>query len=578
MKQRFLCLISVLMLMVLSTGCCNDNSIGRSMSRVESTSVESLMQARQSGLEYVELVVGKNKVQDVAELQVWVEELKSKIDSSGLKVWSLHLPYGKHLDVSHPDSARRAENVNYIKEIIKASSVLSPRYLILHPSAEPVHPDERAYRLQLSRASIAELAPVAQEIGAELCVENLPRTCLGQNSREMMALTEGIEGVGICFDVNHLVYQSYDDFFKGIKKGAIKTVHISDFDFADERHLLPGVGKIEWEPLWAQIRANGYKGIMMFECRGEVSDLLQARDLLTGKVKQEISTVDADSLAFCQADWQITDLGKGAQAMYAQVPMFFSTQSICAIKYPASEFKSQILHRPGKKAGKPSVLGKQMGADFAVNAGYFHVKPRTPSVYFRIGNEVYGHTHPTETYRVDGVVGFKDKAGHEMMIAYSDTTQYQTVTADWHTVMASGPMLVVDGELAVPLVKGDGADGANIAAMQQEQKQGAKIRTHYSSIQFYDARHPRAAVGTDDEGNIYYVVIDGRFKGKGDGASIYETAYICRMLGMTQAINLDGGGSTTLWSEKTGVINHPYDNKKWDNEGERAVPNLIVAY
>ncbi|MBQ2452460.1 MAG: phosphodiester glycosidase family protein, partial [Bacteroidales bacterium] len=155
---------------------------------------------------------------------------------------------------------------------------------------------------------------------------------------------------------------------------------------------------------------------------------------------------------------------------------------------------------------------------------------------------------------------------------------YQTVTADWHTVMASGPMLVVDGELAVPLVKGDGADGANIAAMQQEQKQGAKIRTHYSSIQFYDARHPRAAVGTDDEGNIYYVVIDGRFKGKGDGASIYETAYICRMLGMTQAINLDGGGSTTLWSEKTGVINHPYDNKKWDNEGERAVPNLIVAY
>jgi exopolysaccharide biosynthesis protein len=50
------------------------------------------------------------------------------------------------------------------------------------------------------------------------------------------------------------------------------------------------------------------------------------------------------------------------------------------------------------------------------------------------------------------------------------------------------------------------------------------------------------------------------------------------MLGMTQAINLDGGGSTTLWSEKIGVINHPYDNKKWDNEGERAVPNLIVAY
>ena len=114
--------------------------------------------------------------------------------------------------------------------------------------------------------------------------------------------------------------------------------------------------------------------------------------------------------------------------------------------------------------------------------------------------------------------------------------------------------------------------------MNAEQKAGAKIRTHYSSAQFYDRRHPRAAVGKDDDGNIYYVVIDGRFKGQGDGASIYETAYICKMLGMTEAINLDGGGSSAIWSDITGTFNHPYDNKKWDNEGERVVPNLIVAY
>lgn len=73
-------------------------------------------------------------------------------------------------------------------------------------------------------------------------------------------------------------------------------------------------------------------------------------------------------------------------------------------------------------------------------------------------------------------------------------------------------------------------------------------------------------------------MIDGRFKKQADGASIYETAYICHMLGMTDAINLDGGGSATLWTEKTGVINHPSDNKKFDHEGERVIPNLIVVY
>ena len=74
------------------------------------------------------------------------------------------------------------------------------------------------------------------------------------------------------------------------------------------------------------------------------------------------------------------------------------------------------------------------------------------------------------------------------------------------------------------------------------------------------------------------MVIDGRFKGSADGASIYETAYICHLLGMTDAINLDGGGSSALWTSTTGVISHPRDNRRFDHEGERTVPNLIAVY
>jgi len=564
--------------MILMVSCAGELPLGKSMGRWNDFGTESMTENRAGGLEYIEVTMKDIIGKDTAGVWDRAALVKSQIDSSGLKVWSVHMPYSRQIDISLIDSAKRADVVSYMKDIMRVAGMFKPKYIVMHPSYEPVAPDERAERLASSHASIGELAPVAKEIGAVLCIENLPRTCLGKNGQEMMALIEGYDEVGLCFDVNHLLYQSHEDFLNAVGKGKIKTVHISDHDFADERHLVPGEGKIDWKPLWDGILENGYKGIMMFECYGEPSELAAARDLLTGKTVQQKSFIDADSLAFCNADWQITELDKGAEAMYAQVPMFFSTQSICAVKYPASEFRSEILHRPGTRAGKPSILGKEMGAKIAVNAGYFHVKPRTPSVYFRIGKEVYGHTHPTETYRVDGVVGFKDKEGKEMVIAYSDTTQYERVAGDWHTVMASGPMLVDDGQIVVPLLMGDEADGDNVSAMQDEQKKGSKIRTHYSSAQFYDKRHPRAAVGTDNEGNIYYVVIDGRFAGKGDGASIYETAYICRMLGMTDAINLDGGGSTTLWSETTGVINHPYDNKVWDHEGERAIPNLIVAY
>lgn len=286
-----------------------------------------------------------------------------------------------------------------------------------------------------------------------------------------------------------------------------------------------------------------------------------------------------DSLAFMNADWEITDLGKGAQAMYAQIPMFSSVQSVCVVKYPLKKFKTDILHRPEATAGKPSVIAEEVGAVFALNGGYFHVKERIPSVYFREGKDQLGYTDPPELYRVNGLMGFKDRNGRKAMIEpVTDTTQYDVVSKGWHEAMASGPMLIIDDEIVVPVLMGDKADGANVAAMAQEQKKGAKIRTHYSSAQFYDRRHPRAAYGTDDEGNAYLVVIDGRFKGQADGASIYETAFICHLLGMTEAINLDGGGSTTLWTEKTGVINHPYDNKKFDHDGERTVPNLIVVY
>ena len=571
-------LLTLACAVALASACTTETPIGKSMGRWKDFGVESMTQEHANGLEYIEVTMNDVIGKDTAGINDRVAALKADIEASGLKIWSIHLPYSKHLDVSLVDSAKRAKTVNYLKDIIRIAGAFQAERIVLHPSYDSVVPDDRAERIECCRASIAELAPVAAEVGAVLCVENLPRTCLGRNGQEMMKLIEGFDNVGICFDVNHLLYQSHEDFLKNIKKGTIKTVHLSDYNFTDERHLIPGVGHIEWAPVWKGIKKNGYKGAMMHECYGTAEELLESRKLLTGEVIPEKSNIDADSLAFCNAHWHYAKLDKDAIALYAQVPMFFSTQSICAIKYPASEFKTEILHRPGKTAGKPSEIGKEVKAKMAVNACFFHVKELIPSVYFRVGENVYGVTDPAETYRVNGVVGFKDKEGKEMCIEHSNISQYEEVTKDWHTALASGPMLVVDGEIVVPKLMGDDADGDNVEAMNAEMKTGSKIRTHYSSAQFYDRRHPRAAVGKDDEGNIYYVVIDGRFKGQGDGASIYETAYICKMLGMTDAINLDGGGSSAIWSDVTGTFNHPYDNKKWDNEGERVVPNLIVAY
>ena len=46
------------------------------------------------------------------------------------------------------------------------------------------------------------------------------------------------------------------------------------------------------------------------------------------------------------------------------------------------------------------------------------------------------------------------------------------------------------------------------------------------------------------------------------------------------AVNLDGGGSTTMWIRNepyNGIVNMPCDNKKFDHEGIRAVSDIVIV-
>lgn len=76
------------------------------------------------------------------------------------------------------------------------------------------------------------------------------------------------------------------------------------------------------------------------------------------------------------------------------------------------------------------------------------------------------------------------------------------------------------------------------------------------------------------------LTVDGRAAGNAAGMSIPELAYLVKLLGGEDAINLDGGGSTTLWlkgAPENGVLNYPCDNKQFDHKGERSVSNIFYV-
>jgi hypothetical protein len=83
-------------------------------------------------------------------------------------------------------------------------------------------------------------------------------------------------------------------------------------------------------------------------------------------------------------------------------------------------------------------------------------------------------------------------------------------------------------------------------------------------------RNPRTFAGVDARGRTLLVTVDGRQLGE-LGLSIPETAAVARSLGMVDAINLDGGGSTAMVVDGS-LISHPSDAA-----GERAVGDAIVV-
>jgi exopolysaccharide biosynthesis protein len=88
---------------------------------------------------------------------------------------------------------------------------------------------------------------------------------------------------------------------------------------------------------------------------------------------------------------------------------------------------------------------------------------------------------------------------------------------------------------------------------------------------FADRRHPRAAIARDKQGRVSIVVVDGRREGYSEGMTLQELGAYLLAHGAVDALNLDGGGSTTL------VIRGQIVNRPTDANGERPVANALLV-
>lgn len=222
-------------------------------------------EAKALGFDYIELAPGAYGGGNYDQIVSGSQSTLTKLKNAGVTVWSIHLPYGDYNDISVLDESTRNQTIARLKDYIKAlADVFSPEVMVLHPSSEPIPDSEREQRIVNSAASVAELYQTACEAGVTLCVENLPRTCLGNTPEELLRIVEPTPGVKICFDTNHFLKGSTEHFIRTAGH-LIGTVHVSDFDYNDEKHWLPKLGKIAWGELMLQLEEAGYDGVFMSE-------------------------------------------------------------------------------------------------------------------------------------------------------------------------------------------------------------------------------------------------------------------------------------------------------------------------
>lgn len=234
-----------------------------------------------NGISYIELSESDYDVFDFEKAALLSKEY-------GVGLWSLHLPFApfERIDISSADKEKRDNTIKELSELIKKGADIGIDKFIIHPSAEPIEDAERGERMKYSRESLSRLADISESCGGVMCAEDLPRTCIGHSIEEMKFLTAEDERIKICFDTNHITVEKPEEIITALGD-KIVTLHVSDYDFVNERHWLPGEGKIDWKKLMAALSKINYDGAFMYEIGYACpKTIIRSRDLNAADFKR----------------------------------------------------------------------------------------------------------------------------------------------------------------------------------------------------------------------------------------------------------------------------------------------------
>jgi len=252
---------------------------------------------------------------------------------------------------------------------------------------------------------------------------------------------------------------------------------------------------------------------------------------------------------FSHIQWTVQKLSPGITwKHYVYDSLHHTPQSINVLEINLAETDYEMGFAFLNDARKTTdELAAEANAFAAINGTFFNMAQGGSVCYLKVDDTVRNYSQPDlRSYIHNGAISI-DSVGKLHIISRPDNDW--TELNYFRDVMSSGPLLIKDGEMCA-----------------------------FEKDKFNENRHPRTGIGINQEGHIIMVTVDGRNK-RASGMSIPEFASFMKYLRCNHALNLDGGGSTTMYIQgqhTNGIVNYPSDNKTFDHQGQRTVSNIVL--
>lgn len=204
--------------------------------------------------------------------QSYVESFHKSAEEVGIPMKICHLPFFSGTVINDPAYAEQCDQKMHVA--IDAAKALGVDYAVLHPNCTSVTVKsyDKAKQYDLAMKHLSPYAEHAAKLGLNIVVENtrlvpgIRQSCrYCQAAEELVEIADAL-GIGICWDFGHANLAGFkqSEALAYIGK-RLKVLHVNDNLAADDDHLPPFLGNVDWADAMHGLALAEFDGCFNYE-------------------------------------------------------------------------------------------------------------------------------------------------------------------------------------------------------------------------------------------------------------------------------------------------------------------------